>query len=187
MLYNYYKNIFGKFFSIGIPGKAVDIMKKVIIPIVAAAVAVIAAVGIILFSSNRASADKPAPPKEIPSGNYYIDGDPENDELYLVVDGGTIHFESSIGLREAFKAITIKLHEEASDEDWLERQINQDMEDWGEDSYTYTVKNIPGRTNELGVMFRIAESEFGYSGQGVHYFPDTKTIHSWAGDYLLAE
>ena len=162
-------------------------MKKIIIPL-AAVVLAGAAAGIVAFSSNRVAADKPAPPEEIPSGNYYVDGDPENDELYLVVDGKTIHFESSIGLREAFKNHDRYIDERyLYDEDALEHQVDVTMEDWGDDSYTYTLKNEVGDTNDLNVLFRIAESEFGYSGQGIRYITDSKTLSGWAGDFVLAE
>lgn len=83
-------------------------MKKFIIPIALVVAAGAVATALIATTANKpAVADRPNPPAELPSGNYYINGDAANDNLYLVVDGKNIHFESSGDLRQAFQAVDI--------------------------------------------------------------------------------
>lgn len=163
-------------------------MKKCIIPVAAVVAASAAAIGLIAVNSSKtAVADRPETPEELPSGNYYIEGDPTNDNLYLVVDGKNIHFESSGDLREAFKSADITLDPRyLTDEDALDHQTDITMADWGDKSYTYTLRNFPG-SEKIVVFFKVIETEEGASGQGLMYYPSNNMIHSWAGDFVLAE
>lgn len=163
-------------------------MKKIIIP---CAIAIAAAIGLavtmFMFKPGDASADKPDPPAEIPSGSYYIDGDPQNDELYLVVDGGNIRFANRDNdVREGFRSALERLGPAYYDN--METQLDVTMEDWG-DTYAYKNKWFPGYSDFFMVMFRMTESEDGenYSGQGLKYYPETKTLNFVMGDFVLAE
>lgn len=163
--------------------------KKIIIPLAAVVAAIAAAICVIAFKPNNAAADKPEPPAEIPSGTYYLDGNPENDELCIVVDGGNIRFQSD-DLREAFKAIDLEFNPDLADNsEALKSQLDADMEDWGADSYSYKTKWFPGTSDYFMVMFNISENEDGtlWGGRGFKYYPDTKTLDSWAGDFILSE
>lgn len=170
-------------------------MKKFVIPLCSVVAGAAVAVGLIaLRSGNVAHADLPdyEIPEEIPSGRYYLNGDPTNDSLYLVVDGKTIHFESDHDLREGFKELTRSFDEmEGVDEAGIDHQTDMTMLDWGESSYTYTVKrwlNLDPK-EFVSVYFRIAENEDGtsWTGRALHYSDNTKTISGWAGEYILFE
>ncbi|MDE7230283.1 MAG: hypothetical protein K2N56_07370 [Oscillospiraceae bacterium] len=165
-------------------------MKKFIIPVAAAAAAGIAAVGLIAANTNKPAVDdKPEPPEELPSGNYYVDGDPANDNLYLVVDGKNIHYASSGDLREAFQARDLILDPRYKDDpDALDRQTDVTMSQWGAENYTYTLTNWPGDSGDLVVRVSSADHEEGtISGGSMIYHTDTNTFHSFAGDLVLAK
>ncbi|MDE7230281.1 MAG: hypothetical protein K2N56_07360, partial [Oscillospiraceae bacterium] len=127
---------------------------------------------------------------DLPSGNYYVDGDPANDNLYLVVDGKSIHFESSGDLREAFQAIDKTMDPKyLDDQEALDHQTDITMADWGDESYIYTLMNWPGGSEKISVFFKavVSEDGLGASGQGLSYYPSRKMINGWAGDFILAE
>ena len=166
-------------------------MKKFIIPLTAVVVAGAAAVSLIVTNANKSAvADKPKPPEELPSGNYYIEGDPANDNLYLVVENGTIRFQSDTGdLRDAFKASDINLDEKyLVDAEALERQVNLSMANWG-DTYNYVLGKFGDSTDKFMVYTKAELDEHGepQGGQGFMYSIDTKSLHSVRGDFILAE
>ena len=170
--------------------KGGNLMKKIIISAAFTAAACVMAVGLYVANSNKPTiADKPEPPTELPSGNYYIGGDPANNDLYLVVDGKTIHFESSGDLREAFQAIDKTMDPlYLTDKDALDHQTDITMADWGDDSYTYALNYFP-TTDIIMVYFRYALREDGLpgSGQALKYYERENKISGWAGDFVLAE
>lgn len=162
--------------------------KALIIAAVAAAAA-----GIVIFAGNynpppptTAVADMPDPPKEIPSGTYYLDGNPENDKLCIVVDGGNIRFQSD-DLRAAFAELDLEFDPTLADNpDALESQLDLDMEDWG-DSYDYKTFWVAGG-EKINVLVRWAVDENGKAyctGQGFLFY--SNTLHTWAGDFILVE
>lgn len=136
-------------------------MKKFIIPLASVAVAAVAAtVGLIAINSNKAVADEPKVPLELKDGSYYVDGDPANNDFYIVVEGETIRFQSDTGdLRDAFKAI--ELSDCRVEEENLEQQVDLDMEYWGKDYCNYELDrfNIPD-PNASDVLFVGWDPEF---------------------------
>lgn len=168
--------------------------KKFIAPLCTAIAG--AALGVCIIGNDipqKTYADEPVytAPEEIPSGCYYIDGDPSNDLLYLVVDGKTIHYASATDLREGFKAAERAYNPRyLEDEEGLDHQTDVTMADWADDSYTYKTK-FAGLDPSIRfeVMWRISESPDGtlWDGQGMTFFPDIKGLRSWEGTYILYE
>ncbi len=164
-------------------------MKKIIPCAAVLIAAVIAVVCVIASRPKEASADKPAPPATIPSGNYYIDGNSENDDLYIVVNGGNIKFQSD-DLRAAFEDVTLRITDPsmAGNPEILKSQVDSDIEDWGGD-YEYKTFRF-GNTEKINVLIRWETNENGEAiatGQGFLFYPDSNTLHTWAGDFVIAE
>lgn len=165
-------------------------MKKIIIPLASLTAGAIVAVGLTTLNLNKAVADIPEVPLEINDGNYYIGGDPSNNDLYLVIEDGTIRYQSDTGdLRNAFRNVELNCDEQFRvSEENLEHQLDITMADWG-DTYNYVLGHWSDSTDRLIVYTKTELNENGepQGGQGFMYYIDKKSLHSWEGDYILYE
>lgn len=162
-------------------------MKKIIIPIAATLVGVIAAIGLVAFTQNKAAADDPETLIEIKDGNYYIDGDPANNELYIVVENDTIRYATDLNdLREAFTR-SVEADEEIvfDTEEAFEAQIDYFVSEWG-GTYTYDVMVTQDNRALVGIIAGPDEheNEQHYHG-GFGYSNDTKTFDCSRGNFVL--
>ncbi len=164
-------------------------MKKIIIPIASVVTGAAAAVGIITFAPNKAVAELPDPtlPVNVNDGCYYIDGDPANNELYLIIENGTFRYASdTLSIREAF-TIADRNDEEMffETEEAFEAQVDSDMLYWG-GTYTYNTFVLENGHIILDITAGPDEhSDKEHIHGGVPYDPNTDTIRSWGVNYTL--
>ena len=164
-------------------------MKKIILPLAFVTAGAVTA-GFVGFHSNRAVADIPNDQLEIGDGKYFIDGNYSNNDLYIVVEDGTIRFQSDTGdLRDAFKDFELNSDEQFRvSEESLERQLDLTMSDWG-GTYDYVLETWGNATDSFLVRIKnhIDENGEPQGDQGFIYYIDKKAFQTWMGDYVLYE
>lgn len=166
-------------------------MKKFIIPIAAIVTGTVAAIGLFTFTHSKAGAEFPDPstPVDVKDGCYYIDGDPANNELYLIIENGTFRYASdTLSIREAFTKVDESDEELCIDtEELLQAQVDSDMLYWGG---TYTYDSVVLGNGHIMLEIMAAPDEHcdeEHQHGSVPYVPETNTIRSWGISYTLYE
>lgn len=158
-------------------------MKKIIIPLVIAAIAGITA-AIIAVNGQKATAGEELP--ELKCGNYYLDGNAENG-LYLAVTDEFIALRGD-DLETDFKEALQRDFEDMTAEE-VEHSARESAEDYSAEN-PYVIKKGFSEKAPYYVLIHwteLPEDPDAFSGYG-YFFNGTDTLSlSGLGDFILAE